>query len=228
MRSLCSMPCIDFRSLNQFFHVGTLGGVSSRPSASAAFRLPLSLRRVLSRSSACRHQPFSGGVSVPTASRCSSARTLGVRPSLWSWPGRHAPVGAPQLRPSTVMPFDGRRIVVPVSVRARTANRHRCRYRRMSTRIRAHSTRASPAPLGRNPAPSAGRRRLGPDGLTSCHAEGRGFESLQPLLERPAFAGLFRCSSRVGRLRNRPTTGQSCPRGLASAVGRCSLAGDSE
>ena len=42
------------------------------------------------------------------------------------------------------------------------------------------------------------------------------------------FAGLFRCSSRVERLRHRTMTGQSCPRRLASAVGRCFLAGDSE
>jgi hypothetical protein len=60
------------------------------------------------------------------------------------------------------------------------------------------------------------------------HAEGRGFESLQPLWKRPAFAGRFRCSSRVVRLRHRTMTGQSCPRRLADAVGRCSLAGDSE
>jgi hypothetical protein len=33
-----------------------------------------------------------------------------------------------------------------------------------------------------------------------CHAEGRGFESLQPLRRRPAFAGLFRCGSRPVRL----------------------------
>jgi hypothetical protein len=32
---------------------------------------------------------------------------------------------------------------------------------------------------------------------SACHAEGRGFESLQPLSKRPAFAGLFRCGSRL-------------------------------
>jgi hypothetical protein len=36
---------------------------------------------------------------------------------------------------------------------------------------------------------------------SSCHAEGRGFESLQPLRKRPAFAGLFRGRSRLVRLR---------------------------
>jgi hypothetical protein len=36
---------------------------------------------------------------------------------------------------------------------------------------------------------------------SACHAEGRGFESLQPLLTRPAFAGLFRVRSRLVRLR---------------------------
>jgi hypothetical protein len=35
---------------------------------------------------------------------------------------------------------------------------------------------------------------------SACHAEGRGFESLQPLQERPAFAGLFRGNSRLVRL----------------------------
>jgi hypothetical protein len=35
---------------------------------------------------------------------------------------------------------------------------------------------------------------------SACHAEGRGFESLQPLRKRPAFAGLFRWSSRLVRL----------------------------
>ena len=35
----------------------------------------------------------------------------------------------------------------------------------------------------------------------ACHAEGRGFESLQPLQKRPAFAGLFRVRSRLVRLR---------------------------
>jgi len=44
--------------------------------------------------------------------------------------------------------------------------------------------------------------------------------------ERAAFAGLFRCSSRV--VRPRTMTGQSWRRRLADAVGRCSLAGDSE
>ena len=34
-------------------------------------------------------------------------------------------------------------------------------------------------------------------GATACHAEGRGFESLQPLPKRPAFAGLFRLGSRL-------------------------------
>jgi hypothetical protein len=63
---------------------------------------------------------------------------------------------------------------------------------------------------------------------SACHAEGRGFESLQPLSKRPAFAGRFRGRSRVVRLRHRTMTGQSCPRRLADAVGRCSLAGDSE
>jgi hypothetical protein len=38
---------------------------------------------------------------------------------------------------------------------------------------------------------------------SACHAEGRGFESLQPLRRRPAFAGLFRGRSRLVRLRRR-------------------------
>src|SRR5215207_1343652 len=66
------------------------------------------------------------------------------------------------------------------------------------------------------------------DPATACHAEGRGFESLQPLQKRPAFARLFRCSSRAVRMRHRTMTGQSCPRRLADAAGRCSLADDSE
>ena len=37
---------------------------------------------------------------------------------------------------------------------------------------------------------------------SACHAEGRGFESHQPLSKRPAFAGLFRLRSRVVRLRS--------------------------
>jgi hypothetical protein len=36
---------------------------------------------------------------------------------------------------------------------------------------------------------------------SACHAEGRGFESLQPLRKRAAFAGLFRGRSRLVRLR---------------------------
>ena len=44
----------------------------------------------------------------------------------------------------------------------------------------------------------------------------------------PAFAGLFRGSSRLVRLRHPTMTGQSCLWRLASAIGRCSLAGDSE
>ena len=36
---------------------------------------------------------------------------------------------------------------------------------------------------------------------TACHAEGRGFESLQPLRKRPVFAGLFCVRSRLVRLR---------------------------
>ena len=36
---------------------------------------------------------------------------------------------------------------------------------------------------------------------SACHAEGRGFESLQPLRKTPAFAGLFDVRSRLVRLR---------------------------
>jgi hypothetical protein len=39
-----------------------------------------------------------------------------------------------------------------------------------------------------------------PPPSSSCHAEGRGFESLQPLPRRPAFKGLFRGRSRLVRL----------------------------
>jgi hypothetical protein len=39
------------------------------------------------------------------------------------------------------------------------------------------------------------------DPSTACHAEGRGFESLQPLSKRPTFAGLFCSDSRLVRLR---------------------------
>jgi len=46
--------------------------------------------------------------------------------------------------------------------------------------------------------------------------------------KRPAFAGLFRGRSRLVRLRHRTMTGQSCLWRLACAIGRCSLAGDSE
>jgi hypothetical protein len=38
---------------------------------------------------------------------------------------------------------------------------------------------------------------ISPPARSACHAEGRGFESLQPLSKRPAFAGLFRCGSRL-------------------------------
>jgi hypothetical protein len=42
---------------------------------------------------------------------------------------------------------------------------------------------------------------------SACHAEGRGFESLQPLSRRPAFAGLFAfldrsSSARLGKIVN--------------------------
>jgi hypothetical protein len=50
--------------------------------------------------------------------------------------------------------------------------RHRCQ----STRTRLQSRKSSPETLT----------------AAACHAEGRGFESLQPLQRRPAFAGLFR------------------------------------
>jgi hypothetical protein len=46
-------------------------------------------------------------------------------------------------------------------------------------------------------------REIRPVGVgpgSACHAEGRGFESLQPLRKRPAFAGLFRVISWVVRL----------------------------
>ena len=46
--------------------------------------------------------------------------------------------------------------------------------------------------------------------------------------QKGAHLQAFSCSSRVVRLRHRTMTGQSCPRRLADAVGRCSLAGDSE
>jgi hypothetical protein len=66
-------------------------------------------------------------------------------------------------------------------------------------------------------------------GVSNClPCRGRGFESLQPLQERPAFAGLFARRVPAVRLRHRTMTGQSCPWRLADAVGRCSLAGDSE
>jgi len=62
----------------------------------------------------------------------------------------------------------------------------------------------------------------------ACHAEGRGFESLQPLSKRPCICRPFSWRSRPVRRRRRTMTGQSCPRRLADALGRCSLAGDSE
>jgi hypothetical protein len=48
-------------------------------------------------------------------------------------------------------------------------------------------------------------------GATACHAEGRGFESLQPLPKRPSFPGLFRLGSRLVRLRRRTIIGQWRP-----------------
>jgi hypothetical protein len=42
---------------------------------------------------------------------------------------------------------------------------------------------------------------------SACHAEGRGFESHQPLPRRPAFAGLFRGSRRLVRVRRRAPNG---------------------
>jgi mono/diheme cytochrome c family protein len=42
---------------------------------------------------------------------------------------------------------------------------------------------------------------------SACHAEGRGFESLQPLSKSPAFAGLFGGRSRPVRLRRRVANG---------------------
>jgi hypothetical protein len=56
-----------------------------------------------------------------------------------------------------------------------------------------------------------------PPPRSDCHAEGRGFESHQPLSKRPAFAGLFCGRSRLVRLRHRTMNGQSPPsrQGLA-------------
>jgi len=42
-----------------------------------------------------------------------------------------------------------------------------------------------------------------------CHAEGRGFESLQPLSKRPAFAGRFASGSRLVRLLQQTMNRQS-------------------
>ena len=60
---------------------------------------------------------------------------------------------------------------------------------------------------------------------SACHAEGRGFESHQPLRKGLHLQAFF--VHRIVRLRHRTMTGQSCPPRLADAVGRCSLAGDS-
>jgi hypothetical protein len=79
-----------------------------------------------------------------------------------------------------------------------------------------------------NPCVCRGYRCRTGNTRSACHAEGRGFESLQPLSKRPAFAGLFRGRSRLVRLRHRTMTGQACLWRLASAIGRGSLAGDSE
>jgi hypothetical protein len=64
-------------------------------------------------------------------------------------------------------------------------------------------------------------------GTRATWLEGRGFESLQPL-QKGCICRPFFGNSRVVRLRHRTMTGQSRPRLLADAVGRCSLAGDSE
>jgi hypothetical protein len=65
---------------------------------------------------------------------------------------------------------------------------HPTRMREPCRRRRIHGQRARPLPLD----------LLCSRGATSaaiCHAEGRGFESHQPLSERPAFAGLFRAAA---------------------------------
>jgi hypothetical protein len=77
--------------------------------------------------------------------------------------------------------------------------------------VKAGESRARRSP--ENPLPCseiAGRAgNLG----TACHAEGRGFESLQPLRKRPVFAGLF-VAGRGGR-----TSCEANPRGVLAEPG---------
>jgi hypothetical protein len=65
---------------------------------------------------------------------------------------------------------------------------------------------------------------IGVASRSACHAEGRGFESHQPLLRRSAFAGLFRVCSRLVRLRPRVPNGY---RGQTLAAVRPECAGRS-
>jgi hypothetical protein len=65
-----------------------------------------------------------------------------------------------------------------------------------------------------------------PPSRSACHAEGRGFESHQPLRKRPAFAGLFRVRSWIVRLRSRTLIGHSRRSSPGSLTRRRAFAGE--
>jgi hypothetical protein len=73
---------------------------------------------------------------------------------------------------------------------------------------------------GKRPVCRVIRYRAGGTG-SACHAEGRGFESLQPLRKSPAFASLFRAPSRLVRLRRRVNERVSRPKTLEAVRPEC-------
>jgi hypothetical protein len=89
-------------------------------------------------------------------------------------------------------------------VRPRTENSVRVHIRSTNPRdFAVDSGHSGRAPTGEKPRICREVRVNRKTSRTACQAEGRGFESLQPLSRRPAFAGLFRSASQQVRLHRR-------------------------